>query len=169
MTNDEKSKRKPFIDNHLSNKVQAKKLMNLDKEKASNNDSFCCASFDLQKVLTTPKSDVSVMYYYCKLCIWNLTVFELGTETGKCNLWNQTVSKRGSNEFASIIYGFIQKKVAVRITEFGFFTDNCSSQNRNKNLFAMYKKAANEFRIIISHRLYKNFIQQRLNKKCFSF
>lgn len=108
-------------------------------------------------MLTTPKSDVSVMYYYCKLFVWNLTVFELGTGNGKCHLWNETIGKRGSNEFALIIYSFIQEKVAMGTTEFSFFTDNCSSQNRNKNLFAMYLKAVNEFRIIINHRLEKIF------------
>lgn len=82
--------------------------MNLEKERASKNDSICCANFDLQKVLTTPRSDVSVMYYYCKSCVWNLTVFELGTGKGKCNLWNESIGKRGSNEFASIIYSFIK-------------------------------------------------------------
>lgn len=126
--------------------------MQADKELAKVDPTVCCANYDMQKILTTPRSKISVMYYLSKLSVWNFTIFELGRAIGHSNLWNETIGRRGSNEIASFVYKFIKSKVEAGTKTFYFYTDNCSAQNRNQNLFSMYLKAANEFNVNITHR-----------------
>ena len=57
---------------HLIHKNAARDLMKKDKQEALLNSSICCASFDLQKVLNTPKCETSVMYYKREVSIFNL-------------------------------------------------------------------------------------------------
>jgi len=47
---------------HLKNKSIARDKKNIDKARAINEPEFCVAVFDLQKVLITPKSEVSSFY-----------------------------------------------------------------------------------------------------------
>ena len=71
-----------------------------------------------------------------KLNVWNFTIFELGTRIGWCNLWNETIGNRGSNEVASFLWDFIRNKVQD-VRKFCLFSDNCGGQNRNRNVFSM--------------------------------
>lgn len=48
---------------HIDNKDQARKEKEEDKKKAKEVDSLKVYTFDLQSVLATPCSSVSVMYY----------------------------------------------------------------------------------------------------------
>ena len=61
-----------------------------DKERhiqlAKANANIYDATFDLQAVLYTPCSMVSLMYYMRKLCCYNFTVFSLANLTGTCYL-----------------------------------------------------------------------------------
>lgn len=123
------------------------------KEKArSGKDRICSVAFDLQKILTTPKAEIGPMYYMSKICVWNFTIFELATHIGHCNVWNETIGCRGSNEIASFLYSFIKTKSAAGCIEFFFFSDNCGGQNRNKNVFSMFFKASMDFKVKITHR-----------------
>lgn len=126
--------------------------MKQDTQRACENMEVCVANFDLQKVLTTPKSTVGSVYYFSKLCIWNFTIYELGKNRGNCNLWNETIGKRGSNELASFVNSFISEKAQLGVKEFIFYTDNCGGQNRNQNMFSMYFKALNQHKVSITHR-----------------
>lgn len=45
--------------------------MSADKEKAKTDNSMCTASFDLQKVLNVPHSEVSALYYKRMISIYN--------------------------------------------------------------------------------------------------
>lgn len=77
------------------------------KEKSLEDNTVCCDNIDLQKILTTPKSSIFVIYYTSKLCVWNFTIFELGNSVGTCNLWNETVGNMRSNKIASFVLKFI--------------------------------------------------------------
>lgn len=137
---------------HDENKEKVRDLMKMDTLRARDDTTVCTVNFDLQKVLTTPKSPVGTMYYYSKLCVWNFTMYETGPKTGVCNLWNETIGKRGSNELASYVQKFIENKVEVGIKEFVFYTDNCGGQNRNQNMFSMYFRESNKLNVTITHR-----------------
>lgn len=139
-------------ENHLKTRTEVRRLMAIDKEIASGDKTICAANYDLQKILVTPKSDISIMYYLSKLCVWNFTIYELGIAQGHCNIWNETIGKRGSNETASFVLVFMQNKSKSGVNKFRFYTDNCGGQNRNKNIFSMYFKASNEMNCEIVHR-----------------
>jgi len=49
-------------ENHIRRRDESFAAKNFDKEKASNCNNFCSATFDLQSVLQIPSSDVSSMY-----------------------------------------------------------------------------------------------------------
>ena len=123
-----------------------------DKQRALNDASVCCANYDMQKILTTPRSDVSTMYYKSKLSVWNFTIFQLGINIGLCDLWNEIIGNRGSNEISSFVWNFIRLKAESGTKLIIFYTDNCAGQNRNQNLFSMYIWAAIVFDIQIIHR-----------------
>lgn len=151
----ENDKRKNELEHrkHIENKDVARDLKNADKARAEKNSEICVANYDMQKVLTTPRSDIGIMYYLSKFNIWNLTIYEFEEKPqGHCNLWNEVVGNRGSNEIASFVYTFIKEKTKYNVKEFVFYSDNCGGQNRNKNVFSMYFKAANDFNVEITHR-----------------
>lgn len=76
----------------------------------------------------------------------------MGTAKGHFYLWNETIGNRGSNEIASYVFTFLQQKSKNGVDKFRFYTDNCSGQNRNRIIIAMYIKASNKLNIEIIHR-----------------
>lgn len=67
--------------------------MKKDKEETKSDPSILCASFDQQKVLTTPRSEISVMYYRRKISYFNFTIFNLSTKEGECSVSDETLAK----------------------------------------------------------------------------
>ena len=149
---DQKLLRQAEYNIHIKNKLRAKELMDLDKEEALTNKSICAASFDVEKTLTTPRSNVSMMYYKRKLNVYNFTIYNLVTHEGICYLWNETIGGKGANEIASCLWRFIKLNVDNGVKEFRFYSDNCGAQNRNKSLFSMYARAVKKYNIVIIHR-----------------
>ena len=107
--------------------------------------------FDFQKVLTIPKTEASSLYYKRKLSVYNFTVYDVINHKAYCYIWNENDAKIGSNEVASCLFHYIQKMVDEGIKNFLLYSDNCSGQNRNKNVFSMYIYASNKYHIDIKH------------------
>lgn len=118
MTEDAKKENKAFHEHHMSTKTEVRKLMLNDKQRALQDKTTCCANYDLQKIMTPPKSNVSIMYYLSKLSVWNFTVFELGVAQGHCFVWNETIGNRGSNEISSYVFSFLQQKTQSGVNKF---------------------------------------------------
>lgn len=49
-------------------------------------------------------------------------------------VWNETIGKRGSCEIASCLDHFIENHLGPEIRKLVLFSDNCSGQNKNKNV-----------------------------------
>lgn len=152
MSAEDKIKNESRYSIHIESKKEARRLVKCDKQQALTDLTLCCANYDLQKILTTPKSDVSVMYYMSKLNVWNFTIYQMGVSKGSCFVWNETIGNRGSNEIASYVQSFLYQQAEKGVDKFRFYTDNCSGQNRNKNVFSMYVKVSNELKVEIIHR-----------------
>ena len=95
------------------------------------------ASFELESVLQLQKSNISLIYYSRKLCVYNLTVWEgKCPNEGHCLTWPEIEGKRGSNEISSCLYSWL-KQLPQEIEEVSLFSDTCGGQNRNQQMVAM--------------------------------
>lgn len=137
---------------HLRNKKAVNKLKNDDKISAATDSTKCVAAFDLQKVLTCPRSETSLFFYRNKLSIFNFTVFDLCLREGHCFIWNETEAKKGANEVASNLVKFIELKLEKGCRHFFFYSDGPSGQNRNRMVFSMYLILSAKYKINITHR-----------------
>ncbi|KAK3925577.1 N-acetyl-gamma-glutamyl-phosphate reductase, partial [Frankliniella fusca] len=106
----------------------------------------------MQKILTCPKSEVADFYYKSKINLYNFTIFDMAPRLGTCYIWNETEGKKGSSEVASGVYNFIDKKQKEGTVEFVFYSDNPTSQNKNRYVFSMYLLASTKYRVKITHR-----------------
>lgn len=144
---------KSEYNNHKHNKTIARELKSKDKADAAlSNGLIVCATFDLQKVLSCPHGQMSILYYKRKLSCYNLTVFDAASKEGFCYVWDETIAKRGANEISSCVYDFIKAFSEKGTKDFRFWSDNCAGQNKNRIIFAMYAFAAGKFGVKITHR-----------------
>ena len=72
-----------------------------DKAYSNWNRDFQAVTFDLEAVLYTPYTDVSLLFYKRKLAVYNFTVYEQDTKEGYCYIWPETEGKRGSKGICS--------------------------------------------------------------------
>lgn len=154
LPDDEKENARDAYNEHINNKNTARQLMNNDKEEAEKNLEIHAATFDLEKVLTMPRSESSSFFYKRKVSLYNFTIYDLVTREGFCFVWDETIGKRGANEISSCLWSHINDKTKNGQKKFHFYSDNCGGQNRNNILYTMYAKAAVDFEITVTHRYY---------------
>lgn len=87
-------------------------------------------NFDLQAVLECPKGQVSSIFYKRKLAVYNLTVFDLISKEGTCNIWDETEGNRGSTEIGTCVFSYI--KDHPNAEELLLMSDSCGGQNLNQ-------------------------------------
>lgn len=136
---------------HMKNKDLARELKTSAKDKAKENASFCAATFDLQQVLSAPKTEVGIAYYKLKMSVFNFTIFNLASKKAFCYMWHECIAKRGSSEIGSCLLIFIEQEIRHGVTQFSFFSDSCPGQNRNKYLFSLYNYLTQKYAIQIQH------------------
>lgn len=131
-----------------------KKAERLQAQAQTDGEVLCVASFDMEKVLTIPKSEVSSFYYKTKVSLINFTIFDMGPKLGQCYMWNETVAKKSSNEVATCTYFFIGKKCESNpeVKKLSFWSDNPTSQNKNRQVFSMYRLASVKYNVEITHK-----------------
>lgn len=138
---------------HILQKDLAQALKKKDREEVAPsqpNTSVC--AFDLQKVLLVPHCEASAVYYKRKITVYNFTIYDMGRHEGFCYVWHEGIGKKGANEMASYVFSFIEKRAQQGVTSFIFYSDNCSGQNKNRFLYAMYLLASAKFNVKILHR-----------------
>ena len=156
-TNSNEREKKLLIqerEDHKANKTLARQWARESKEEAASDPSIVVIHFDLQKVLSTPRCQVSNLYYMSKLTVYNLTFYNLESCSGTCNVWNETIARRGSNEIASLLINHLQDIISKNagIKEIRTVSDNCGGQNRNQNVFTMMLRFAVLHNVKITHR-----------------
>lgn len=102
-----------------------------DKETSKTTTNICVATFDLQSVLYTPCTLVSLMYYMRKLCCYNLSVYNLSNQAGTCYVWSETEGGRGSCEVATCLRLHLLS-LPLNIDHVILYSDACGGQNRNQ-------------------------------------
>ena len=74
------------FDDHLKRKDLARSLRDTDKFASKNNSKVLSFNFDLQEVLSSPKSDEGQIFYKRKQSVYNLCIFHLGDNKEFCNV-----------------------------------------------------------------------------------
>ena len=104
-----------------------------DKSKL-NNPATAVICMDLQQTLPTPKLTTGLQYYKRKMWTYNFGVHNVKENQGTMFVWNETQAHRGSCEVASCLDYYIDNLLNPNITKLVIFSDNCSGQNKNKNI-----------------------------------
>ena len=125
---------------HQARKTTAREEKERDKQLAKANTNIYAATFDLQAVLYTPCSMVSLMYYMRKFCCYNFTVFSLANMTGTCYLWTEVEGKRGSCEVATCLNLHLLSLPPTK-THMILYSDACGGQNRNQVIATCFLEA----------------------------
>lgn len=128
-----------------------------DSDKLKSDAQVIVSVFDLEAVLPAPNGEISLFYYKSKLATYNLTIFNLKTKEGICNIWHEGDANRGAIEITTCIFNFIKETAASKAhedIEFIFYSDNCAGQQKNKYLLAMYMFAIFKFKNVksITHK-----------------
>lgn len=71
------------------------------------------------------------MYYMRKLCVYNLSVYDLGYGKGSCYLWTETNGMRGSSEIATCLRLYLLS-LPSEVDHVIMYSDACAGQNKNQ-------------------------------------
>ena len=129
MSDFEKQENSHKFEKHQQRKQEARMKKQEDKQRSMENERIKTLNFDLQKVLVTPKAQVNDLYYSRKLATYNFTIFDITTKETVCNMWWETIAKRGSCEIASCLLDY--NKNIGSIDELVYYSDSCTGQQRN--------------------------------------
>jgi len=124
-------------DAHIERKLSCQQAKTDDKKLAVITDNMAMATFDLQSVLQVPATDVAPLYYSRKLCMFNLTIYNMKPpNNGYCYCWMETEGKRGSNEVGTCLYRWLSS-LPTTVQEAVLYSDTCGGQNRNQFIAAL--------------------------------
>lgn len=114
------------------------KIVFLEDQSKSGKDHYLVATFDLQKVLTTPHGRSMMFGFSRKYAVYNFTVYESKTQNGYCYLWGEKDGKRGVVEICSNLFRYLthldNNESCHRLS---LYCDNCPGQNKNKYILSM--------------------------------
>jgi hypothetical protein len=128
-----------IYNNHISEKDYVKKIFLEDQENSKTDQNKIVASFDLQKVLTTPHGDSFLLGFSRKYAVYNFTVYETGTRNGYCYVWEERNAQRGGNEICTCLFMYLQNvdQQKNQVCHLSLYCDNCMGQNKNRQMLAM--------------------------------
>ncbi|KAK3909610.1 UPF0303 protein [Frankliniella fusca] len=78
--------------------------------------------------------------------------FDTRLKEGHCFLWTETDAHKGPNEIGTNLLSFISRKVSEGVSEFSFYSDTPTGQNRNRMIFSLYMYASGKYNVNIVHR-----------------
>ena len=105
-----------------------------DYTEEKNKPHIAVIAVDLQQTLPTPRLSSGIQYYKRKMWTYNLGIHSVKDLQGTMYVWNETQGKRGSCEIASCLDHYILNYIDPTVTKLMIFSDNCSGQNKNKNV-----------------------------------
>ncbi|CAH1963598.1 unnamed protein product [Acanthoscelides obtectus] len=84
-----------------------KKKKDAKESSQENPEVIASAEFDLQQVISLPRSNESGIFYSRRLSVLNLTIYNLVNKNCLCYLWNEINSKRWSNEISTCVANYL--------------------------------------------------------------
>ena len=122
---------------HTAEKNTVRQLKDRSKQRAHEDNTFLCASFDLQQVIYLPSSNESAVFYKRRLAVFNFTLYNIFNKDCFCYTWSEAESKRGSSEIATCVYNALQFYDSKEMKVASLFSDGCSGQNKNSIMATM--------------------------------
>lgn len=131
---------------HIEEKNASYERFKCHQELHKKNKSILCCSFDMQKVLNTPRGNDMRLYYSRKLSVYNFTIYESVTRAGHCYVWTEADAHRGANEISTCLFDFIVNDVDTRVSikTLLLYADSCYGQNKNKTVLSMIRYALSQ-------------------------
>ena len=113
-----------------------------DQQLRTENSDVLCASFDLQKVLSTPYGDSVLLFYARKYSVYNFSIYESCTRRGFCYVWGEADAKCGAFEISTCLYKWLTSVDNLQLAKKVILYCDCySGQNRNRVVVAMLRYA----------------------------
>ena len=132
-----RSKLEGKFNKHTAEKNTVRQLKDRSKQRAHEDNTFLCASFDLQQVIYLPSSNESAVFYKRRLAVFNFTLYNIFNKDCFCYTWSEAESKRGSSEIATCVYNALQFYDSKEMKVALLFSDGCSGQNKNSIMATM--------------------------------
>ncbi|XP_038218901.1 uncharacterized protein LOC119837403 isoform X1 [Zerene cesonia] len=163
--NEQKNLMRGTFDAHLEEKTLSRQDKYNDRCKINENNKVLV--FDLQAVLQSPRGNTSAFFYKSKLNSYNFTITLLNQKVDgqmrdsdvHAYFWNETDAKRGANEIGSCLLDCFDKICQESRLSDGdglnliLYSDNCTGQNKNKYIVALYLYAVTHLNIAsITHK-----------------
>lgn len=132
-----KSKLEEKFSGHTAEKNAVRQLKEKSKQKAKEDNTFLCASFDLQQVIYLPCSNESAVFYKRRFAVFNFTFYNIFNKDCFCYTWDEANSRRGASEIATCVYNALQVYDSKGIKVASLYSDGCSGQNKNSIMATM--------------------------------
>ncbi|KAF0715180.1 Uncharacterized protein FWK35_00032688, partial [Aphis craccivora] len=133
-------KKKEEYENHIMNK----EIMRIerDDDKIINADTAVIC-FDLQNVITLPKTNVGNAFYKRKLCVYNMTAHCNLTKKVYCAIWSEATVGRSENDLACAVLRCLVAILAdnPNIKNIVTWSDSCVPQNQVDNAHSQIEKS----------------------------
>lgn len=126
-----KLKLEEMFSKHTQEKDKVRALKQDSKLRATANEEWLSAVFDLQQVIHLPLSKESAIFYKQRLSNYNFSIYNIGTKDCDCYKWHEGVSKRGASEIATCVYLFLKENDKKPVKHVDLFSDGCFGQNKN--------------------------------------
>lgn len=115
---------------HQASKQSSRNEQTKGKARAKTDKTFVAATFDLEAVLPTPRSNVGDVYYKRCLSTYNLSFYSLRNQKGTRYIWDETNSGRGASDIGSCILLSINSiaEKNPNMKEITFYSDTCGDK-----------------------------------------
>lgn len=104
-------------------------------QEAKQNSEVEVLSFDFQQNMPLPHIPYGDVFYKRQIWCYNLCIYSGKTGQSFFYMYDEITGKKGQNEVISFFNHFFRYKLSSGVKKLYIFTDNCSSQNKNKALF----------------------------------
>lgn len=96
---------------HIEQKQKVRDIKKESKDVAIDpQNHHASAVFDLQQVISLPRSKGSAVFYKRRLSLYNFTIYDLGSKDCHCFIWHECLGQRGSSEISTCVYKYLQTR-----------------------------------------------------------
>lgn len=124
---------------HLRIAEELRAEMNRDMQKAKDDDTFECLTYDLEKTLPLPRIPTNIVFYKRQLWLYNCGIHVASKDLGYCFVWVEGEAGRGAQEVGSCLFYYIKNLLDPKIKNLTLWSDSCGGQNRNIKMVLMLK------------------------------